>query len=447
MGKARSRTGRWLLPVLALLAVAGGAVAFHRLGAAGTPSTKALDAEAQDYVRLALAYARTDPKVLDTYYGPADLKPRDGASLTPAALRAGLAALEQSLDRAPATPRGDRLRDKVATLQALVDLSHHAGATGFAEAAKRIYAVSIEAPDAAAMDGIRRQLDRELPGTGDLADRLDAYRARFRIAPGKRKAVFERALAECRRRTAEHWPLPSDEALKVKWSDGVAAAWHSYEGGDASTLEVNPEAVAEVGTSLDMACHEGYPGHHAQFLSEAAVHPGQPLALEDRLILTRSPDQLLREAAAEYGVELALPPDARTAFLRDSLFPLAGFDPGEAARYVRVHRLAGELGQASTPILRDYRDGEITFFDAAFALRHDALIQNPRGLLNFVDDNETYVLGYSFGHARVKRCIEARAGQAPGAVAARWAALHAIVAGHDVSALQGRSCASPPNLE
>ncbi len=57
----------------------------------------------------------------------------------------------------------------------------------------------------------RAELARLLPGGGSLTARVDAFRDRFLIPEAKRKAVFQRALAECRARTAAHWPLPRGE--------------------------------------------------------------------------------------------------------------------------------------------------------------------------------------------------------------------------------------------
>src|SRR5689334_3179522 len=60
--------------------------------------------------------------------------------------------------------------------------------------------VSLVAPPADALDA----LGRLLPGSGQLAARLDAYESQFVVASDRLPSVFERALAECRARTRAH---------------------------------------------------------------------------------------------------------------------------------------------------------------------------------------------------------------------------------------------------
>jgi len=310
----------------------------------------------------------------------------------------------------------------------------------FAQEARHIFGVTPPAPDPARLERLRDALSAALPGPAEasraLSDRLAAFRARFVIPPDRRKAVFLRALAECRARTLVHsgapWHLPPDEKLTVTWTDNVGAAWQRYQGGNRSLLQVNPDGVAYIGTALDVACHEAYPGHHAQFLLWAAA---KPLPVEDTVVILRSPDQLLREGAANYGVDLVFPPNDRLALQRDVLFPLAGFDPALAAQYVRVHQLAGEMALAAAPVLRDFYDGRTTPFDAGYALERQAMIASPQALLQFTHKYGAYALGYSVARDLVQACVDRRS-----RAAGRWRALADILSTMDVSALRGGAC-------
>jgi hypothetical protein len=237
---------------------------------------------------------------------------------------------------------------------------------------------------------------------------VEVYRNRFVIPENRRRVVFERALAACRARTLAHWPLPGHEKLDLDWTVDVDAAWHRYQGRYRSLLQVNPAAVAYIGASLDVACHEAYPGHHAQFTVMTADAGPSGLAVEDTVVILRSPEQVLREGAANYGIDLAFPPLDRLAFERDVLFPIAGFAPNEAARYVRVHHLVSELALSVVPILRDYRDGKISSDTAAAALERDALIPSPQALLQFTDALGAYTTGYTVARDLVRDCVEAR---------------------------------------
>jgi len=126
------------------------------------------------------------------------------------------------------------------------------------------------------------------------------------------------------------------------------------------------------------------------------------------LVLLRSPISLLREGAADYGVDLVFPPAERLAFERDVLFPLAGLDAAEAAKYAMVHRLVRQLGSRAVPILRAYRDHHLAAQPAGKALQQAALVSSPGPLLVFEDQMGPFVLGYTVVHEQVERYIETR---------------------------------------
>ncbi|HEY0267035.1 MAG TPA: hypothetical protein VGC16_09800 [Rhizomicrobium sp.] len=401
---------------------------------AGRGAPDPLEAQARQFVRLALSLGHAYPRVVDAYFGPPEL---DAPARPLGALQGGLQQLAAALGRDPPSPRRDRLLRKVDSLSALTAVMKAPRALSFDDEARRVYGMAVPQPDAQGQARARAALDRLLPGRGDLIARLAAWRARFTIPEDRRGAVFLRALAECRARTLAHWPLPPDEKLDVVWDAGVPAAWQRYQGHDRSRLEINPAAVADPESALDVACHEAYPGHHAQFLAMAAR------GVEDTVVILRSPEQVLREGAANYGIALAFPAPARLAFTRDVLFPLAGFDRRDAARFVAVHRLVGDLALSVLPILRDYRDGKLASGDAMAALMLQGLVSSPEALLDFTRDTGAYVIGYTAARDLVRDCVAARS-RATGRDS--WTVLRAIVAGPDLTALDCPPFAQPMSL-
>ncbi|MDO6413234.1 hypothetical protein Q4F19_02450 [Sphingomonas sp. BIUV-7] len=416
-----------------LALAAGGAILLLALLAAlrlGMPAPLAasdsVDLQARRFVELALAFGKTDSKEVDSYFGPDALLPKEGQPApTLDALQRDLAALagEISAEPGPPSPRRTRLASRVVHLQALIESIRTPHALSFDEEAKRIYGIDPVPVDAAAMAQAKAALGRLLPGPGLLATRVDAFRARYVIPEAKREAVFSRALGECRRRTRAHWKLPATERLDVEWTSAAEAAWHRYRGGYHSVLQVNPQAVAFLGSALDIACHEGYPGHHAQFVMQDLAARPAGLPIEDRVVILRSPETMFREGAANYGVDLAFPPGERLAFERDVLFPLAGFRPAEAARFEQVRALIDALSPATAPILRDYRDGRLSADAAAAALQRDALVSSPQALLGFVDALGAYALGYTVARDWVAARVAREAGGGD-----RWPVLGRYVA-------------------
>jgi hypothetical protein len=389
-----------------------GAVA---IGSAVAASGNEPEQSAERFVGLTLrlgALAGHEQEV-DSYFGPETLRPgaQDGAG--------GLARLSADTDAllsrieleeaAHQTPRGYRLLGQVRSFAALLRvLGPAAGGESFEDEAQRLYARSVLTPEAGATQQAIAALEAALPGSGPLSQRLVGFYGEFVVPADRRRVVFERALRECRSRTVAHWKLPAAEKLDVEWTDTVPAAWHRYRGGWRSTLQINPDAVALVGSAIDVACHEAYPGHHAQFLLQDQRAQPTGLPVEDRVVLLRSPASVLREGAANFGVDLAFPFEERVVFDERVLFPLARLDPRQARRYETVHRLVDRLSAAAAPIIASYRDHRLSAGDAEQQLANEALVTSPGALLEFADHYGAYVLGYTAVRDSVRDYVKAQ---------------------------------------
>ena len=381
-----------------------------------------IERQARRFVSLVLTLGKIAPDEVDGYFGPPDIAPVTSKPSLPE-LRADLAELATQLrDDGAETPRLDRLRERTDQLIALADTMGTTPPLLFDEEARRVYGLPPASLDLTAFARARAELSRLLPGPGSLAQRVEAYRNTFLIPPDRRPALFQRALAECRRRTLLHWHLPASERMDVRWTDTVDAAWHRYRGNFRSTLQINPQSVAFLGSAIDVACHEGYPGHHAQFLMAELAAGEKGLPVEDRVVLLRSPASILREGAADFGVSLVFPPTERLAFARDVLMPMAGLPQDEAARFERIRALIGVLAPAAYPILRSYRDGAITQAAARTALERDALVASPDDLLQFTDAMGAYVAGYTAVREQVGQLVFAPGAGDP------WARLRTLIA-------------------
>jgi hypothetical protein len=416
---------RWLTLYLALLLVVVTLAAFLALREIRTATSADTEAEATRYVQLALALDKMHPGEVDSWFGPAALEqPGPEFSTDLGQLDRALARLADNLyltGEDHDEQRRAHLRDLVRRLADVRAITGESGRGGFYQEASSIYGIAPPTDaEAASWRRARAELDALLPGDGPLSARIEAFRARFVVPVERRAALFERALAECRARTLAQWALPAGERVDIVWTGAVPAAWHRYEGGLRSVLQVNRQALAMPGQAIDVACHEGYPGHHAQFVAADVAAGPAGLPIENRLTLLRSPESVIREGAADVGVELAFPAEERLAFLRDVLFPLAGFDPADAAAYARFEALERAASGASLPILASYRDGALDRDRAAAALADEALVASPGALLDFTDRYGAYVIGYTVARDRVRAALGSNCGNA-------WAALRGFV--------------------
>ncbi len=425
-----------------LLVSVGAAVA---LAAAATlwwrgPSDP-LQQQAEQFVELALSVGLGYPDEIDAWFGPAALDPRQsGSTAVPPeelladakTLLADIDALTSTVTTVAASERSAKLKRRVEKFIVLLETLVMPKALTFADEALKLYDITLPAvpPSAAEQQALMDAIEDLLPGQGTLAFRVAALQNKLVVPADKRMAVFERALAECRTRTLAHWTLPADEQITLEWTRDVESAWHHYEGGNHSTLQVNSLALPFIGSALDVACHEGYPGHHAQFvLMENATAP-EALNVEDQLALLRSPESALREAAANYGVELVFTAEERLAFERDVLFPLAGLSPELAEQHAQVQKLIGALSAGVIPLIQQYRDGSLSFNSATFRLEREAMVSSPSALLEYVDKFGAYSVGYTVAKQRLQDYIANQSEEAP------WEELRRILVETDVAVLR-----------
>ncbi len=276
----------------------------------------------------------------------------------------------------------------------------------FDEESRLVYGAVAPPVDEGEMSRSRAELDRLLPGHGPLAPRYASFQKRFLVPSGKLDEALTRALEECRRRTLEHLDLPSDESVRLEYVSGAPwPSFASYLGDYRSIVEVNRDFPLTVGTLLEIAGHEAYPGHHVvNVLRERAR--GRERSLES----AAGHEALLHEGLASYGLELAFPGEERLRFEREVLFPLAGLDPTEAERHYRVEREMRRLAPLRVEAARAYLDRKRDRVQSVLWLESEALVPAPWAFLRFVDRYRTFVIAYTVGPERVRRRIESRAG-------------------------------------
>jgi hypothetical protein len=388
---------------------------------------------AESYVKLVLAVGQHDANYVDAFYGPAEWKQAaEAAGKRPlpdllAEARALLAALAAAPVPGAAGAAGPsdavdelpQLRHRYLERQ-LSALAAHVEALGgrrrtFDEESQALYDAVAPVYDAAHYQAILDRIDRIVPGKGPLVDRIETYRRRFVIPPDRVDGVFAAAIAECRRRTAAHIPLPPGESFTVAYvKDKPWSGYNWYQGGFHSLIQVNTDLPIYIDRALDLAGHEGYPGHHVYnaLLEQHLVRDRGWVELTVYPLF--SPQSLIAEGTANFGVEVVFPGPERVIFERQVLYPKAGLDPAGAANYDRLQDLLRDLGYAGNEAARGYLDGKISRDAAQDWLVRYALMSPARAAqrLRFVDAYRSYVINYNYGQDLVRRYIESRGGTA-----------------------------------
>ena len=124
-----------------------------------------------------------------------------------------------------------------------------------------------------------------------------------------------------------------------------------------------------------------------------------------------SPQSLIAEGTANYGIEVAFPGEERIAFEETVLFPAAGLDAARARDYYTVQGLVDRLSYAANEAARRYIDGKIDAAQAVAWLEKYALMAHDRAAqrVRFFDQYRSYVINYNLGKDMVRGFIEARA--------------------------------------
>ena len=379
----------------------------------------AMDTVGEGYARLALALGTHDPDYVDAYYGPPEWRAEAEAAPLPLdTIRARAAALAGRLGDAPAgLDTLERLRHHYLGRQ-LASLATRAEMLqgrelSFDEESRLLYDATAPTHPESHFQEVLDRLDSLLPGSGPVAERYVRFREEFTIPSARLDTVFQTAIAACRERTSHHVVLPRDESFTVEYvTDKPWSGYNWYQGEYRSLIQVNTDLPIYIDRALDLACHEGYPGHHVY-----------NVLLEQQLVRRRgwpefsvyplfSPQSLIAEGSANHGIEMAFPGEARVRFERDTLFPLAGLDPSRAAAYYRVQALVRELSYAGNESARRYLDGEIDAAAAAEWLTRYALMSPAAAAqrVRFFDRYRSYVINYNLGQDLVREYVERAAG-------------------------------------
>ncbi len=391
-----------------------------------------IDAIASDYVKLTLAIGEKEAGYVDAYYG--DREWSEAAKTDPRDMRELGNAIVDLMLRLDALPVSDdalvEARKRFLSAQLEAALTRHAMIQDevfpFAKEAKGLFGVTPVFLPLSSYDAALAKIEKLVPGEGALHERVEAYQTRFTIRTDRLKPVFDAAIAECKRRTSAHITLPADEDFKMEFVTGKSwSGYNYYQGNFQSLIQINTDLPIRISRAVDLGCHEGYPGHHVY-----------NMLLEQRLTRERgwqefsiyplySPQSLIAEGSANYGIDLAFPGEERLAFERDVLYPLAGLDPSTAADYFKLQQALSELKGARFVIAQGYLDKTITRDDALALIQKYQLVSRERAeqSLSFNDQYRSYVINYGLGQDMVKAWVE-RQGDAP---VWRWKAMEKLL--------------------
>lgn len=315
------------------------------------------DAIARDYILLSLRLGKLLPGIVDSYFGPADLKAQVEAEapLSASKLREMASSFESRLAREVAEPdRARWLRAQMVAFEAQA-LMLAGDPLPYPDYIACLFDIIPDMTPEAVFDAAADDLARLLP-SGErrmetVADRLAAWDSHFVIAEDRVPALVNWVVAQVRQRADLLLGLPSGESIDFEYvSGGPWSAFNQYDGAGRSSIEINTAALCRPADLIHMAAHECYPGRHTERAWKERRVAGEMGRLEATVTLLNTPEALMGEGVAYLGERIVLPDNAMVDLLAES-YARAGLDIAAdptaardtADKQVRIQRALGGL--------------------------------------------------------------------------------------------------------
>ncbi len=380
-----------------------------------------VDEVSEQYVKLVLALGEHDPGYVDAYYGPKEWQVK-ASSKKMALTKIILVAknLQQLIKQQSANDEMSKLRlnylqVQLSALHARAEILN-GKKLDFDQQSLALYDTESPHFKLSKFDIILQALDELLPGAEPLIVKAKKFNDQFIIPKDKLAAVFDIAIKACRERTMRFIELPENENFQLEFVTGKPwSGYNWYKGGSFSLIQVNTEYPINISRAIDLGCHEGYPGHHTyNALLEANLVKKRNWK-EFSIYPLYSPQSLIAEGSANYGIEMAFPGNEKINFEKESLFPVAGIDPSLADRYQKYAKLASKLKYVGNELARLYLNGQIDKIEAIKLVQEYTLVgaQKAAQRIDFWDTYGAYVINYNWGKDMVKNWVESGQDQSP----------------------------------
>jgi hypothetical protein len=374
---------------------------------------------AKEYVKLALHIGQYDQSFVDAYYGPDSLKPV--AKVLPVFPKDSLLKQTDDLLKAAKAFSDSNAPDSVKNRAGWISdqlvsfgrrIRIFSGEFGsFDDESKDLFGVAAPVYDEQHYKDLVSKLDHMLPGKGSIPDRFQALANKFIIPKTKLDTVFKTSIAECRRRTKQHYQLPANESFTLEYVNNKPwNGYNWYKGNYTSLIQINTDINIFIDRAIDVGSHESYPGHHVyNMLLEKNLYHDKGL-LEISMYPLFSPQSLIAEGTANYGIDVVFPGDDKTKFAKEVLLPLAGLDTTGISLYIKAMSIKGELNYARNEAARGIINKTMTEEEALHWLKDYALFNDETAAksIKFINANRSYVINYNYGQDLVRGYVESR---------------------------------------
>jgi hypothetical protein len=254
--------------------------------------------------------------------------------------------------------------------------------------------------------------DEVLPGQGSIFERLQAFRNRYNLASEKAGLTVDfmrRAMNEARRRVLSFVDLPEGEEVELAVvSDKVFGGENWYLGNYRSRVELNTDLPTNLRWLMDLVCHEGYPGHHTEFVMKERSLYRERGYIEQAISPIICPQSVISEGIATSAFDMVFTHNDAEQWAREHLYPAAGIEPVDidTEKFRRANELMEGLeGNARFMLSDGCSDGEVKQYIRKYWLLPEEYAQKD---LEFLQDpfREGYVFTYFYGRRLMKPWLQ-----------------------------------------
>ncbi len=265
----------------------------------------------REYLLLGLRFDRLVEGFVDAYTGDLALRRQvsNEPRPDPAVLGRWAAQLRAELpDSGLAQPRARFLAAQLTALECSGQVLA-SQQVGFVDEVAAYFDVVITPGDPEVYRRAHAEIDRLLPGSDPLADRLAAHRARDEIAPQRLEPAVEALSSALRDRVRVGFGLPPQETVRYEVvTDKPWSGFNYYLGDFCSRVAINADLGHRMAHLPHLVAHESYPGHHTEHCRKEAGLVRRDHHDEQTIFLVNTPQCLMAEGLADLGLAAAVGP-------------------------------------------------------------------------------------------------------------------------------------------
>ncbi|HEV2581752.1 MAG TPA: hypothetical protein VGT44_12935, partial [Ktedonobacteraceae bacterium] len=352
----------------------------------------------------------TESRFVDFYYGPPEWKAAvESEAETPAPdlVRASMALLDTLPAQGFEARRANYLSKQLVALETVC--RKLSGETFTLEdEVQRCFDIRPEWTPETRFEEAHALFEVALPGEGSLYEHMEALRTRFEVARDKAAllpGLMRLAMDEARRRTRAFLDMPPQEEVEMETvSDKLYGGENWYLGNYRSHVDVNTDLPLTINSLIDLVCHEGYPGHHTEFVLKERLLYRELGYIEESIAPIIGPRSVVSEGIATSAFETIFTHAEAEQWAEEHLYPAAGITPVsyDMEKLARARELmSGIFGNARFMLSEGRPENEVIRYLVKYSLYPEEYEQKE---VDFMKDpfREGYIFTYAYGKQLLK---------------------------------------------